>query len=82
MQGCGCGTCSFAWGGQSSCNRPAEPGVRTGLNVPTTTYDDREPPLVAGMRPRPFIKMARGALGVYGQFVAGRVHKDSAALHF
>lgn len=58
--GCGCGTCSFAWGGQSSCNRPAEPGVRTGLNVPTTTYDDREPPLVAGMRPRPFIKMARG----------------------
>lgn len=59
VQGCGCGTCAFAWGGQSGCNRPAPPGVRTGLQVPIQTYDDLDNPLLPGMEPRSYVKIGR-----------------------
>jgi hypothetical protein len=38
LQGCGCATCYYAWGGQSSCSEPAPPGVKAGLGAFTGTY--------------------------------------------
>lgn len=53
--------CTTAGGGQSSCNRPAPPGVRTGLIVSTDTYEGQDPPLLPGMPPRSFVKTNGGA---------------------
>jgi hypothetical protein len=36
--GCGCGTCYYAWGGQTSCSRPGPPGIRAGLAAVTAVY--------------------------------------------
>jgi hypothetical protein len=47
-------------GGQSSCNRPAPAGVKTGLSALIQTYPDTEEPLVPGGQPRSIAAVNRG----------------------
>jgi hypothetical protein len=62
MQGCGCATCYYAWGGQAGCSEPAAPGIKTGLGAWMGTYSKDMLEMAGGA----FIVLDQGTHSLHG----------------
>eukprot|EP00878_Enallax_costatus_P019972 GHUV01021089.1.p1 GENE.GHUV01021089.1~~GHUV01021089.1.p1 ORF type:complete len:318 (+),score=9.33 GHUV01021089.1:456-1409(+) len=71
--GCGCATCYYAWGSQSSCNRPSPPGTRVGMAASSQTYAGAMLEHAGG----PFISVSEAVK----QFVAHEIGHNMGLTH-